>query len=163
MKKQLGMITSLLFLSVSTLLWTGCNRNRCCEPCEPVCEPCRPVCPVPCRPVCPPKPCKPVCPEPCKPAVCPEPCRPVVCQEPCRPSYAAPCAPVCQKPCRPVQPCCQQPERPVASSCNQEFFQSQRPYDGGFQGNDPEFSQMNDSQDFDYSTPDQEPRPNIQY
>src|SRR5947208_2527354 len=40
MRKQLGILTSLLFLSVLTLLWTGCsNRNsQCSESCEPICS-----------------------------------------------------------------------------------------------------------------------------
>ena len=80
MRKQLGILTSLLFLSVSALLWTGCSNynsygDDCCAPCEPVCEPCRPTCPPPCKPVCA-EPCKPVCPPPCAPAPCAQPCPP---------------------------------------------------------------------------------------
>ncbi len=101
MRKKLGMIAAVLFLSVSALMWVGCNR--CCDeapiceqPCTPVCQPvcppacqpaCAPVCPTPCKPVCPPAcppACKPVCPPPCKPACpCEEPCKaPARCKHP---------------------------------------------------------------------------------
>lgn len=173
MRKQVGMLASLLFLSVSTLLWTGCaNRNRCCKPCEPICEPCRPVCPAPaCRPVCPPQPCKPVCVEPCRP-VCPAPaCRPI-----CAPQA---CKPVCAEPCKPVRPSC------VGPQANQEFFQvdgpsscegassfDSMPYDNGFspyqqpqfrqgegfQGN-AQFYQMNAGQEFSYPAQQFDNRP----
>jgi len=85
MRKQLGILASLLFLGVSTLLWTGCSNRSgddCDQPCEPICEPCRPVCPPTCKPVCP-APCKPACPPSCKP-VCPP-----SCDEPCAPKCAA--------------------------------------------------------------------------
>lgn len=89
MRKQLGMLASLLFLCASALLWAGCSDNRCCNE-APVCEqPCRPVCAEPCRPVCP-EPCRPVCPAPCKPV-----CQPV-CKPPCPPE---PC-------CKPAPKCC---------------------------------------------------------
>jgi len=127
MRKQLGILTSLLFLCATALLWVGCSSNSwccaektsACEPCPPVCrEPCRPICPEPCRPAfadCEPicdEPCRPVCDEPCRP-ICPEPCRPV-CQEPCRPVCQEPCRPVCPEPCRPV---CPEPCRPVCKPC----------------------------------------------
>ena len=79
MRKQLGILTSLLFLTVSALLWAGCADRRCndnqyveqCPPvCKPVCPPvCKPVSPEPCEPVCPPV-CRPVCPEPCREPLC---------------------------------------------------------------------------------------------
>ena len=51
MRKQLGIITSLLFLGVSTLLWTGCH-NRSCDPVQPQGVVCGTVggevCPDPC-------------------------------------------------------------------------------------------------------------------
>lgn len=48
MRKQLGIVTLLIFLSVSALLWTGCsNRNKCYVPCEPVCEPSQSLSPEP--------------------------------------------------------------------------------------------------------------------
>lgn len=61
MKKQLGILASLLFLSASVLLWTGCSENRCCNPCETVCNPCGDdcgqTCPDPCcEPLCKPAP-----------------------------------------------------------------------------------------------------------
>ena len=71
MRKQLGMITSLVFLLATTVLWMGCSRNwgdgpvccdaqpTCSEPCAPVCAP---ACPAPCAPTC-----APVCPAPCEP------------------------------------------------------------------------------------------------
>jgi uncharacterized repeat protein (TIGR01451 family) len=128
MRKQLGILASLLFLGVSSLLWTSCSGNRCgndnCEPCEPICEtrqvmrseprPCPPPCkPVftepcnPCPPPCPPQPCRPIA-RPCA-----EPCRPIPrpCAEPCRPiprPYAEPCKPICPPPraeaCNPCPP-----------------------------------------------------------
>lgn len=108
MRKQLGILASLLFLGVSALLWTGCNRSGddCCQPCEPICEPCRPECPPPCKPVCP-APCKPICPPPCE-----EPCRPV-CPPPCKPVCPPACKPVCPPPCEPAcPPQCAAPLKP---------------------------------------------------
>ncbi len=111
MRKQLGMLTSLLFLCATALLWAGCYDNRCCDDAPPVCEqpcmaqPCNPCPPQPCKPVCPPRPCKPVCPEPCKPVckpVCPEPCRPVC--DTCKPCPPVPCEPLCK-----VLPRCNHP------------------------------------------------------
>lgn len=68
MRKQLGIISTLLFLCASALFMVGCSDNKCCydAPCEQPCRPvCQPECPQPCQPVCPP-----LCREPlCKPAV----------------------------------------------------------------------------------------------
>lgn len=118
MRKQLGIIASVLFLAVSAFIWTGCSgssryNDACHEPCEPICEPSKPVCPPPvckpcpepCRPICPPPVCKPVCPPPaCKP-VCPPVCPPV-CKPVCPPECPPPvCKPVCPPPvCKPVCP-----------------------------------------------------------
>ncbi len=77
MRKQLGILTSLLFLGVSALLWTGCSNrgnDNCCEPCPPICQPSQPVCPPPCKPNYP-EPCKAECAPQC-PAPCPKPCTP---------------------------------------------------------------------------------------
>ncbi len=64
MRKQLRVLTSLLFLCATALLWVGCSTNSCCDT-VPVCErPCQPVCNEPCEAVCPD-----ACVEPlCKPA-----------------------------------------------------------------------------------------------
>lgn len=124
MRKQLGMLASLLFLGVSALLWTGCSNrygDDCCEPCPPICEPCKPVCPPPCKPVCA-EPCKPVeCPKPCAPKACPEPCpapcKPL-CPPPCAPQPCKPvCAPPCPMPCQPEcpPPCAPQPCKPLCA------------------------------------------------
>ena len=110
MKKQLGIITSLLFLATTALLWVGCSNNRadcapvCEQPCPPICQPacppvCQPVCPPVCQPVCPP-PCAPVCPPQCGP-VCPPQCGPV-CPPPCAPQCARPTTPPCLNTCEPL-------------------------------------------------------------
>jgi len=108
MKKKLGLLASLMFLSATALFWTGCSGSsryaeECCD------QPSREICAEPCKP-CPP-PCKPVCPEPCKPVckpVCPPRCEPV-CEKPC----PAPSKPVCPAPCAPVcKPVCEQPCAP---------------------------------------------------
>jgi len=54
MKKQLGMLASLLFLSASMLLWSGCSSSGSCNPCDTVCEkPCGEVCDEQlCEPLC---------------------------------------------------------------------------------------------------------------
>jgi uncharacterized repeat protein (TIGR01451 family) len=57
MRKQLGILASLLLLSVSALLWAGCSGSTrygddCCEP---ICEPSRQIRPPQCRPECPPQ------------------------------------------------------------------------------------------------------------
>lgn len=119
MRKQLGILASLLFLGVSALLWTGCSNNRCANdcymPCEPICEPCKPVCcPPPCKPVCV-EPCNqmstPPCDEPCQPACDEEPCSPPACNpEPCQPA----CPPCVPQPCRPCPPAC----KPCPPSCD---------------------------------------------
>ncbi len=76
MRKQLGILTSLVFLITTAALWMGCSHNwcdtsDCCEPHPAVCrEPCAPACAPDCAPVCKPacKPvCKPQCPAPCEP------------------------------------------------------------------------------------------------
>ncbi|MBA3237322.1 MAG: DUF11 domain-containing protein [Parachlamydiaceae bacterium] len=119
MKKQLGLLTSLLFVALSALTFTGCADKNCCDdPCEttcqPVCEPesppmrqmeCAPECPPPCAPICRPCPpiCAPVCPPPCAPV-----CRPVcppVCPPPCAPVCRPPCPPPCEPVCRPLVKC----------------------------------------------------------
>lgn len=117
MRKQLGVLASLLFLCATALFWAGCADRCCntdsaceqvckpacqpCEPCEPICPPCAPVCPPVCKPACPPPcapPCAPACPPPCRPA-----CPPPVCQPVCPP----PCPPPC-----PAEPeCCKLPVR----------------------------------------------------
>ncbi len=57
MRKQLGILTSLVFLLTTAVLWMGCSRNnwsndQCCEaPCQPVCAPCAPACAAPCTTV----------------------------------------------------------------------------------------------------------------
>lgn len=126
MKKQLGILATLVFLSVTTLLWTGCSRsNNYDDCCQPVCEePCKPVCPEPCKPVCPP-PCVPKCPPPCAPEckpVCPPPCKPVCpppCPRPCEPECKPVCPPPCPKPCVPeCRPVCPPPcAPPCAAPC----------------------------------------------
>lgn len=129
MRKQLGVLASLLFLGAAMFLWTGCSGSRCCdtssyeqsnnwqsacpEPCpcpQPqACPPasCKPVCPQPqaCpQPACPPAPCKPACaPAPCKPA-CPQ---PQACPQPACPT---PCKHACTDPCG-SEPFCKQPAR----------------------------------------------------
>jgi uncharacterized repeat protein (TIGR01451 family) len=136
MRKQLGILASLIFLGASAVLWTGCsNRDKCCEEtCPPICEPVRePVCkpcPEPCAP-----PCKPVCEQPCKP-VCAPPCPP----QPCRPMAAPcppPCKPVCAPPCSPpVEDCaprCAAPLKPCKygpsgeCSCNGVTVRARNP------------------------------------
>jgi len=102
MRKKLGLLASLIFLSATALFWTGCSgssryADECCEqPCPKVCaEPCKPVCEKPCKPVCE-KPCKPACEKPCKPA-CEKPCKPA-----CKPVQHEECPPKCVtlKPCK---------------------------------------------------------------
>lgn len=57
MRKQLGILASLLFLCTTALLWTGCSDTACCNPCEPVCEEQCQVSPDPCcEPLCKPAP-----------------------------------------------------------------------------------------------------------
>ncbi|MEM1282807.1 MAG: hypothetical protein AAGG81_04560 [Chlamydiota bacterium] len=72
MRKQMRVLTSLLFLCATALIWVGCSGNNgccdynncnipvCCEqPCGQVCDPCDP-----CDPVCQ------VCPDPCCEPLC---------------------------------------------------------------------------------------------
>lgn len=100
MRKQLGILASLVFFGVSALIWTSCTASKCyddCrEPCERICEPQRNICPPPCKPICPP-PCEPMCPPPPCP---PKPCPPKPCAPPCPPVCAPkPCVQVCPAPC----------------------------------------------------------------
>lgn len=107
MRKQLGILTSLLFLAVSALTWTGCS-NGCNDDCQPICEPCKPICP-PAKPICPPmqKPCEPQCMPPMQ-KPCPPPCAPQRIEKPC-----TPCAPKhVEKPCTPCAP-----KAPECSPC----------------------------------------------
>ncbi|MDP1879408.1 MAG: hypothetical protein Q8K60_00545 [Parachlamydiaceae bacterium] len=131
MRKQLGILASLVFLGAMALFGTSCTgsnqyRNDCCEPCERVCEPNRPVCPPSCNPVCQPQ-CAPQYAPPCNP--CPPQhemhCRP--CDEPCQQHFDEPCAPPCaprvNRPCPPPceQPCpppCAQPQQPCPPPCD---------------------------------------------
>ncbi len=57
MRKQLGLVASLLLISATVLIWTGCSDCFTCNPCDTVCEqPCEQectVCPDPC--------CEPLC------------------------------------------------------------------------------------------------------
>lgn len=118
MRKQLGIISSLLFLAV---LWVGCSSaSNCCPspcdvPCQPVCCEQPVCCPPPCKPVCAPiAPCGPVCapacPAPCAPACCPAPCAPA-----CKPACPAPCAPACKPACpAPCEPLC----KPAPRCCH---------------------------------------------
>ena len=123
MKKQLGIIASLLFLCATAFMWVGCADNKCCDTApvyeqsapiskqaiasaestapayeqasEPVCAPeCAPACAPVCAPVCAPKP---ICaPKPaCAPACAPA-CPPKpVCKPACAP---AACEPDCKLP-----------------------------------------------------------------
>lgn len=69
MRKQLGLLTTLIVLLTTALVWTGCNswnagyNDGCCME-----APCAVPCPQPCKPapVC--KPCPAPCQEPCAPA-----------------------------------------------------------------------------------------------
>lgn len=149
MRKQLGKITSLLFLCTTALLWVGCSSNvgwndtpLCEQPCQPVyeqsacpptCEqpvcPPTPVCapPRPCRPICPPAPsCQPPAYRPvCPPQACPPPaCSPQGCPVPqaCPPPACPPpaCKPICQPPAPPCQePFCKAPGRCHYPSSNE--------------------------------------------
>jgi uncharacterized repeat protein (TIGR01451 family) len=106
MRKQLGLIASMLFLSATALIGVGCSEDRCCEP---VCysQPCPQICPEPCAQPCPPicapcpQPCAPRCEAPCAP-VCPPACPPARCEAPCAPA----CAPTCEPVCKPIVKCC---------------------------------------------------------
>lgn len=115
MKKQLGLLASLLFVAVSAFFFAGC-ADKCCfdnpsdtacvQACEPVCEPvCEPMCAPECPPICPPQ-CAPQCPPPCLPKcapACPPQCAPV-CPPPCPPQCAPVCPPPCPPKCAPVCP-----------------------------------------------------------
>ena len=69
MRKQLGLLTSFVFLLATAALWMGCTHDWCN----------RPVCAATCQPVCS-EPCAPICRAP----VCADPCT-QVCQAPCKP------------------------------------------------------------------------------
>ncbi len=120
MRKKLGVLASVLLLSASALLWSGC-QDRCCDT-APVCVQSQPACPAPARPSCPPvcKPacapapvCQPVCP-PARPACAPAPvCQPVCAPAPaCKPVPACAPAPACQPVCPPpCEPLCKLPAK----------------------------------------------------
>ncbi|CAF23340.1 DUF11 domain-containing protein [Candidatus Protochlamydia amoebophila] len=101
MRKQLGILTSLVFLGVSALLWTGCSNSHgssdYCEPSAPICAPSKPICPPVCKPCS--EPCKTLnsCRPVCEPQSCAvpqkatsKPAYPLVAQEHCPPKCAAP-------------------------------------------------------------------------
>lgn len=96
MRKQLGILTSLIFLCATAFCWAGGSyyNNNCCD------QYAQPVCTEPCKPACCPQPCKPVCKPRCAP-----PCRPV-----CKPACPPPCEPECVRPvtCKygPNMECC---------------------------------------------------------
>lgn len=92
MRKQLGIITSLVFLLTTAVVWMGCSSNWCCDD-NQCCEPVQQCCPEPCAPVC--RPSQPACPQPCAP----------VCPPKCAPACAPQCAPVCPEPCAPRARC----------------------------------------------------------
>ncbi|CDR35204.1 Large cysteine-rich periplasmic protein OmcB [Criblamydia sequanensis CRIB-18] len=128
MRNTKRVLTSLLLLCTTAMLWVGCSSgcyssacNQPCDPCPAVCDnndnyeqACPPrMCPEPCAPIvksceqrdpCPPvaKPCEPIC-NPCEPqqqiARC-EPICPPRCEPPCPPR----CEPVCPPRCEPVCP-----------------------------------------------------------
>jgi len=124
MRKRLGMLASLLFLTVSALLWTGCADKCCydnsydtsCAPaCQPECPPvCQPACPTPCEPVCAPV-CQPKCAPVCEPRYEPR-CEPR-CEPKCAPACEPKCAPACPPPCR--EPVCKAPVRCKHPSSNE--------------------------------------------
>lgn len=107
MRKQLGIIATMLFLGATALIGVGCSKDNCCEPAcysQPCCPQTCP-CPEPCP--CP-QPCNP-CPTYCPPACCPSPCCPPSCPPACAPRCEAPCAPACptarcEAPCKPACP-----------------------------------------------------------
>jgi uncharacterized repeat protein (TIGR01451 family) len=94
MKKQLGILASLVFFGASALLWTGCSgrsSSSCEEPvrktvCEPVCEPKSP-------PKCAPRS------EPCPPRCAPD--SEPVCMPKCPPKSEPICKPACEPICPP--------------------------------------------------------------
>lgn len=104
MRKQLGILTSVLILGATALFGVGCSTDKSCDN-APVCwdQPCPQPCAAPC-----PAPCAAPCPAPC-----PEPCRPV-CAPRCAP--APQCAPVCPPPCAPQ---CKAPVRCCHPSSNE--------------------------------------------
>lgn len=139
MRKQLGMLASLIFLSATALIWTGCSgrcdTNDCCvtdqayqdyhDYHQPSFGPMDSEIGMghvdmdehhmdvgnECCPTA-----APVCPPPCRPACPPPPCRPVCpppapCQPVCAPE---PCRPACQPVCQPA-PCQPAPCKPVCA------------------------------------------------
>lgn len=92
MKKQLGILATLLFLCATALIWVGCSDSCCYNTCEQPCQPaCQPVCGNPTAQPCA-QPCAAPCASPCA-APCADQC--VVC-----PTQA--CEPLCKRltPCR---------------------------------------------------------------
>lgn len=124
MRKQLGILASLVFLSATALFWTGCSgssrcnddscytEQACAEPCKPVCaEPAKPVCPPPCRPVCAPHHEEEH--ECCGPDMMGQPMmeQPMMgAPRPCQPMCPPPCAPAPER-CAPKPACAPAPER----------------------------------------------------
>ncbi|MCB1111066.1 MAG: DUF11 domain-containing protein [Chlamydiales bacterium] len=82
MRKQLGILTSLVFLCATALMWVGCSNSNCCYERTVCCEqPCAPCCEDPCLTCDPCDPCSRVCPAPC----CEPLCRPAAkCRHPNR-------------------------------------------------------------------------------
>lgn len=115
MKKQLGVMTSLLFLCTSALLWVGCSSNRGWDNSpimeehsqtayEQTYEPGMSPAPMPYRPVSAPA---------CQPTACP-PCCPPACEPKCAPPA---CAPACAPACRPAPVCPPEPFCKPAGKC----------------------------------------------
>lgn len=86
MKKQQGLLTSLVLLFAMALLWTGCSDYQCYSSCAPVCN-------TPCQPACQPNDC-------CNPAA------PAACQDSCSPSGCCVQPSACCEPlCKPLAKC----------------------------------------------------------
>lgn len=85
MRKQLGLLTTLIVLLTTALVWAGCNSNYgcyddCCREAAPCCETAcapAPVCAQ--APVCAPRCAAPVC-RPCPPRCAPPACAPAPCK-----------------------------------------------------------------------------------
>lgn len=60
MRKQLGILTTLMVLAITALCWAGCSNYGSRSDCGDVYYDCAPACPAPCKPEC-----KPAC-EPCQ-------------------------------------------------------------------------------------------------
>lgn len=127
MKKHLGIIAALLFVSSTAMLWAGWGQNSnrgyssgqayqqqiCVPQCLPSCPQTCPACPSACDP------CRPVC-EPCVPSCCPPPstcpiCPPQVCKK------ANPCK------CGPSGRCCINGVTVIARNPNQCMLGDQYP------------------------------------